>query len=325
MRNPKKPYCVALDVGGTFVKSALIASDGSSIQDSFQTTPIPQESAEAILATFAGAVARGFRLAEHRKLDVAGIGVSIAGPFDIERGISLMKHKLAPIYGVNLRREFRKRLALQEDFLIRFEPDAWAFLRGEAWQGVAKSYRRIIGATIGTGLGSGFMVNSSVVVEGPGVPRFGWLGGLPYNGGILESRISRSGIIARYRELAGEEAEGLDVKEIASLVLERKNKIGLQVFREVGAILGGVLRPIASEFQADCIVLGGQVSKSFSLFARCLKAELRPVPTLKKVAAGRSLDLSALYGVTQVLFGPPTLPPIKFDEQTLRALGAYWE
>jgi len=325
MPDPKKRYCLALDVGGTFVKSALIASDGASIVDSFRTTPIDQGSAESILGTLAGAMASNFELARERDLEVTGIGISIAGPFDTERGISFMKHKLGPICGLNLKQEFVRRLGLREDFLIRFEPDAWAFLRGEAWLGAGRGYHRIIAATIGTGLGSAFMANGTVMVEGHGVPPFGWLGGLPYEAGILDSRISRSGIISRYRELAGENAPDLDVKEIAALGLEQANKTSLQVFREVGAILGSVLRPIASEFEPDCIVFGGQISKSFSLFAEPLRRELRSVPTLREVTEGRSIDLSALFGATQVLFGPKTRPVVELDEQTLRALGALWD
>jgi len=85
------------------------------------------------------------------------------------------------------------------------------------------------------------------------------------------------------------------------------------------------LRPIASKFEADCIVFGGQISKSFSLFEESLRSELESVSSLKKVAAGQSIDLSALYGAAQVVFGPPSPNLVKLDEKTVQELNALWE
>lgn len=300
----KEKYAIALDVGGTSLKSALIASSGLLLKNTFRKIPIDSQGpAEAIIGTFIKILRSALQAAGDLELEVAGIGVGMPGPFDYEKGISLMKHKFGTIYGLNLKREFVQRLDLEQDFLVRFEVDAWSFLRGEAWLGAAQGYDRVVGVTLGTGLGSAFMVDNQIVSEGPGVPWYGWIGGLPYNDGIVEDKISRRNILARYKELSGREyLEGLDVKDIALRGLKYGDKISLRVFEELGFTLGQVLKPILSDFGAKCLILGGQISKSLSLFAKPLKGQLKSVPKLKKIARARLIDLSALYGAAKLVF-----------------------
>ena len=213
-----------------------------------------------------------------------------------------MKHKFSSIYGLNLKTELISRLNLKKALPIQFENDAWVFLRGETWRGAARGYNRIVGLTIGTGLGSAFMVGDEIVTKGPGIPADAWIGGLPYNDGIVEDRVSRRGIIARYRELVGNTYSGEDVKEIALKGLKNGDKNSLKVFREIGIILAEVLTPILSDFRAECLVFGGQISKSFSLFENPLKQLLKKVPTLKKITRARFIDLSPLYGAAKLVF-----------------------
>ncbi len=293
----RKTCVLAVDVGGTSIKLALITPEGHYIEGTFRTTPVnSMGEREEILRPFIGLLGEGLRRASERRLEVKAIGLAVPGPFDLERGISFMEHKFSSLYGLNLRKTIARRLGLGEEFPIVFKLDSWAFIVGEAWRGAARGYKRIIGITLGMGLGSAFMVDDRVVTEGPGVPPEGWLWNLPYKGGILEDKVSRRGIIKKYRELTGEE---LDVKEIA-LRGFRGDRNSLKVFEEVGLILGKCLKPIAMEFKPDCIVFGGQISKAFDLFRDPLIRELRKVHSLKKIAQSPQIDLSPLYGITKM-------------------------
>ncbi|MCD6538885.1 ROK family protein [Candidatus Bathyarchaeota archaeon] len=300
-------YVVSLDVGGTFLKSAIIGSDGSILDGSIQKVPINSRgSSEEIIGTFTSTLKESMEMAESKRIEIMGIGIDTPGPFDYARGISLMgrglgQDKFSSIYGINLRDEFRKHLGLSKDFPIIFEPDSWAFLRGEAWVGAAKGYRRIIGITLGTGLGSAFMVDDEIVIGGRGVPGYGWLALLPFRDGVIEDRISRRGIIARYEELTGKSAGGLDVIDIARKAMDG-DKISLQIFEEIGTILGKALKRICLDFRPECIVFGGQISKSYSLFEESFKRQLGSIPGLKKIAQAMWIDYSPLYGVARLLF-----------------------
>ena len=288
---------LAVDVGGTSIKLALISPEGRYVEGTFRATPVNSMGGrEEILGPFIGLLKEGLSDARERGLEVRAIGLAVPGPFDLERGVSLMRHKFSSLYGLSLREVIAQRLGLEEGLPIIFKLDSWAFVVGEAWRGAARGCKRVIGITLGMGLGSAFMVNGRIVTEGPGVPPEGWLWNLPYEGGILEDRVSRRGIIRRYKELTGEE---LDVREIALRGL-RGDRNSLRVFEEVGRILGRCLRPIAMEFKPDCIVFGGRISKAFDLFKGPLMRELRGIRGLKKVAPSPQIDLSPLYGITKM-------------------------
>jgi glucokinase len=295
---------IALDVGGTFLKSAIVKPDGSILEGTFRKMCIDsQGSSEQILETFTLSLGLHITNVEEAGAETCGIGIGIPGPFDYEKGVSLMKHKFGAIYKINLKEELIKRLELPWNFTIRFENDAWAFLRGETWLGAAKGCRRTVGITLGTGLGSAFMVDDQVVLEGTGVPPNGSVYDLPYENGIVEDKISRRGIIARYKELAGKKyREGLDVEDIAIRGIKYEDEFSVQVFDEVGHRLGKVLKQILSEFQAECLVVGGQISKSFALFSDSLKEELRLVSTLRNITSASLIDLSPIYGAAKLVF-----------------------
>jgi len=295
---------IALDVGGTFLTSAIVKPDGSILEGTFRKRRIDsQGSSEQILETFIRSLGPHLRNAKEMGLRVGGIGIGIPGPFDYRKGVSLVRHKFGAIYGLNLKDELIKRLELPQNLTIRFENDAWTFLRGEVWLGAAKGCRRAVGITLGTGLGSAFMVGNRVVLQGAGVPPNGSIYDLPYEGGIVEDKISRRGIIAQYKELAGRRyREGMDVKDIAIRGINHKDKFSIQVFNEVGHRLGQVLKQILSEFRAECLVLGGQISKSFVLFSNPLRGELRSISTLRRITPARAIDLSPIYGAAKLVF-----------------------
>lgn len=310
---PEK-HAIALDVGGTSLNSALINEKGLLLEGSLQKTPINSKgSAEEIMGTFVDALGSAFKMAQAKDLEVLGIGMGMPGPFDYEQGISLIRglDKYEAIYGLNLKHEFRKRLNLKENFPILLENDTWVFLRGEAWQGAGKDCFRLVGLTLGTGLGSAFMINGQIVVEGPGMRKRNdggrwegdypsWLGGLPYDNGILEEKVSRRGMLLRYKELAKRETPGVDVREIAEMA-KKGDRASLRLFIEAGSILGRTILPNVLEFKADCLVLGGRISKSFSLFEKSLKKELKSLPGLK-ITQAKNIDTAALYGAAKLVF-----------------------
>ena len=299
----KKDKCiVALDVGGTSLKWSLINLThlNSSIpQKCLHKILIgSQGSAETTIKTLIQAIKAAFKEAAFYKLKVIRIGVSMPGPFNYEEGTSLMKHKFRAIYGVNLKKEFTRCLNLEKDFPIKFTRDSSAFLMGEVYFGAAQDCTRVIGITLGAGIGAAFMANKQIVLKGKGIPPNGDIWCLPYNGGIVEDKVSQPAIINKYKELGGRLCRGWDVDKLSFLALEG-DRISLQVFEELGSILGKILKPVALDFGAECIVFGGGISKSFSLFAKSLKKELQFIPELKKIIPAKLGDLSALYGVVK--------------------------
>ncbi|MCA9436696.1 MAG: ROK family protein [Candidatus Omnitrophica bacterium] len=308
MSGARNLYAIGVDIGGTTARSALVSAAGRIRRGSIVKHPVDNKgSKERILRDLTAPLARNLEQARAEGLEVIGIGIGMCGPLDYEKGISLIEglDKYEAIYGVNLKKEFRKRLGLRKDFPVDFEVDAWSFARGEAWRGAGAGYSRVVALTLGTGFGSAFLIDEVATDEGPGVPKpFGWLGGMPYQGGLLDDVISKRGLIARYRSHAQDSKnyrEDWDVKEIAEAA-RKGDAAARKTFREFGHLLGENIAPNLEEFGAECLVVGGRISGAINLFERDLKKELKSIKSLKRIAPAQSVDNSALWGAARMAF-----------------------
>jgi glucokinase len=295
-------HSIALDVGGTSLRSAVVASDGAIYDDTDICIAIDSKGdRESVLSTFAELLRRQFAASEAKEIRISGIGIGMPGPFDYPGGISLIRgvDKYESIYGVNLRKEFRKRLDLPKNFPILFENDAWAFTRGEAWCGAGRGYNRIVGITLGTGMGSGYLADGDILESGAGIPPLAWIGGTAYGCGVLDDRISRRGINGRYRDIVSKDFGEIDVSDIANLARDG-DAAASQVFSETGDILGKGIVPYVTAFQAECVILGGQIAYAFDLFGTQVAHALTPHDIHLKKA--EHIDISPLLGAGQFVF-----------------------
>lgn len=302
MKDPT--YAIGVDIGGSSIRCGLVSRAGRLKKGSYHRRSVNSKgTADEILETFAGALATGLDRATRECLSLAGIGIGMCGPLDYDKGVVLIKgvDKYEALYGINLTDEFVRRLKLRPSTRIRFDIDAWAFARGEVWLGEGRGFERVLALTLGTGLGSGFVVNGRLLADGPGVPPpYGWIGGLPFRNGIMDDYISKRGIEQLYRTLSSAQRPTCpDVGQIA-----RRARAGDAVCREVflrfGEMLGAALLPIIDQFQAECLVLGGRISRSFPLFKAPLHHGLRQARSLQKVTASRSLNHSPIKGAARL-------------------------
>ena len=294
-------YAICLDVGGTSIKSAIVDSTGNLYDETYKLANVNTNgSKDYIINVFTLIIKEHTDYLKSKGLELVGVGIGMCGPLDYDKGICLIPphlHKFNSLYGVNLKSALINSTGIKN---ILFENDAATFLRGEVWVGAAKSFCRVIGITIGTGLGSAFFSHGHIVITGQGVPPDGWIGGLPYKDGIVEDYIARRWILSKYAEL-DKNKKTIDVVDIANLAYEG-DKTCIAIFNEMGTRLGEVIAPFADEFQAECIVFGGQISKSFDLFEYGLKKSLANITSLKKITKALYPDKSALYGAAKLIF-----------------------
>lgn len=292
-------YYATLDVGGTLIKAALLNSEYEVIANSFSITPIDSNGpSEQIINTITSVLEAIFYKAKALG-EVRGIGLCFPEFSDYEKGtIAVMKDKFQNSAGIDLRDEIIKKLRLSPNFLILFEEDSIAFLKGEVSEGKAKNFNRIIGLTIGTGLGSAFMDKGEIVRNAPGVPTDGELGCLPYKGGMIEDMISSKGITNIYRRNTGILEK--DVKSIA-LCAKKGDINSINTFEEFGQTTGQILKPYIEDFKPECIIVGGQIAKSFELFAIPLKKKLSGISSVKKINQAESIDFSSFYGLLNMI------------------------
>jgi len=293
-----KDATLAIDAGGTTFKSALVGDDAEILPDSsMQVASHSDGAADEILAAYHDITRTALEYAGAHGLTIAGLGVATPGPFDYERGASLMTHKFQAIRGLPLRDRFRAPGLLPADAPIVFVQDVHAFLLGEHWGGAARGIADVAAITVGTGLGFGVMKDGRVLDNGKGGPHR-VVFDLPYGDGILEDRVSRRGIIAAYRRRSPE--ADLDVVDIAAKA-RGGDVAAAEVFAETGAILGRELAGVLSEYAISDVVFGGQISRSFDLFGPRFQKTLSRMGQTVRAARGGNLEFAALLGAARAL------------------------
>lgn len=197
-----------------------------------------------------------------------GATLAFPGPFNFEAGISLMRHKLPYLYGVDLRQALAAKLGYAPD-RVQFLNDADAYLLGEVGAGAARGFGRVIGLTLGTGIGSAFAVNGKLVTDGPGIPPGGEIWNVAYEAGIVEDFVSARAIAGHYEQSTG------NARSVAALASAAgHDRPAEEAFAEFGRHLGRALRTVTADFHADVVVLGGGIAGSADLFLPSTRSEL---------------------------------------------------
>lgn len=271
---------IALDVGGTFIKSCLVI-EGVPLPSSYaEHSSRAEEDAQTILDQFMNIIQDQYKhyyREQNNNIPVHwSIGIAFPGPFDYELGICYIRglSKFEALYNTNIREAFYHCMAERSNDAwarelshaeIRFENDAKLFALGVS---TLFPKERFISLTLGTGLGSAFISQGVIMNEGPGVPLNGWLYDKPYRNGIIDDAFSRRGILQLASEYHALQ-EGMDVKELAEAA-RQGDALMTQVFTEFGHRLAQMLLPYVASYQPHRIVLGGQIAKCHDLFIPAL-------------------------------------------------------
>jgi glucokinase len=248
-----------LEVGGTHVTAALVDPNDWSVRQTTRYSLDASASADALLDRFWRA---GNAL---RAPAGAAWGVAMPDPFDYSRGIGGFEGvgKFASLRGIDVGDALNRRLHGR----MRFVNDADAFLLGEWIVGASRGIRRSAGITLGTGIGSAWLVDGQIV--DPGTPPGGRLHRMSIGGRPLEDVVSRRAIRGAY-VAAGGDAQA-DVREIAEAA-RLGHAPARRVLDEAMTALGGVVGRCVAGFRADVLVVGGAMSASWDVFERPFRA-----------------------------------------------------
>ncbi len=272
-----------LDIGGTFIK----CSDGRTVEVNSNGTR--EEIAKALREAVGGA---------------ENVAVAIPGPFDYARGIFLMKHKYAAIYGENF-----ANLVSPDSYLSTSSPsrkpqfhymhDVVAMLLGALSLPESAGFSRVALITIGTGLGFVVSIDGQPQLRTSGAPSYS-LFNRPYCNGIAEDYVSKRGIMRMWSERMGLSwPSGQTVKNIA------ETPDGKAVFACLGTMLGEIAAPLLNELKIECVLFGGQIAKSFGLMEQTLRQSLASVPSIQHVGALPNLDTATFDGLRIGIQKPP--------------------
>ncbi|GEP97006.1 hypothetical protein CCY01nite_32660 [Chitinophaga cymbidii] len=285
-------YVIGADIGGSHITAALVdLANGAVVDESKYKEPVNAGAgAEDILSRWTAAIEHVLSAANK---EVAAIGIAMPGPFDYPGGISLIKGvaKYESLYGLNIRTALEASLQFEKG--IYFENDASCFALGEAWAGEGAGCSRMVAVTLGTGLGGTFLRDNIIVHEGKGVPPEGYIYHLPYRSGIAEDYISSRWLLNEYQQRTGQRLS--EVKSIGELA-EKEDATALALFTELGHALGEVLSPWLRDFEAERLVIGGNIRKAHPYFLPALQASLRKNSIQTSVHISGRGENSALSG-----------------------------
>lgn len=243
---------IGIDIGGSHITAALIDLEahiiipGTLIRQSVNS----KNTAEQIIKEWSNTIACC------KALDASAsdkIGIAMPGPFDYDKGISLITglDKFEMLYQLNIKELLAKELTIAPADIWMMN-DANCFLKGEVFGGAATGCNNVIGITIGTGLGSAIYKEAKIYD--------GDLYHTPYKNFTAEDYISTRWFLKRYQELTGKTAKA--VKEIR----EQDSKTAILLFKEFGNNLGHILSAFSKKHQISTIVIGGNLAKAWDLF-----------------------------------------------------------
>lgn len=192
------------------------------------------------------------------KPGINGIGIGVPGLVDQKRNmvvdvLNISSWKETPLAGM-----VEERFGLP----VMIANDANCFALGEYYFGKGQGHHSLVGVTIGTGLGTGIVIEGKAWAgSNGGAGEFGLMDYLDRN---LEYYASGQ----YFRNVHG--VEGTEVYRSATA----GNRAALEIYREFGRHLGRGLRLILYSIDPDIIVLGGSISKAYDFFSTTMYEEL---------------------------------------------------
>ncbi|WP_213009345.1 ROK family protein [Paractinoplanes toevensis] len=262
------PVVVALDVGGTGMKCALVRPDGTVLHEERHPTLAargPEAVTENILEIAAGLAAR----AENP----IAVGIAVPGVIDEENGVAVWSSNVG-FRDVPLRKLLTDRLGLP----AALGHDVRVGGLAEARLGAGRGQRYVLFVAIGTGIAAALVVDGKTYGGAHGAAgELGHIvvrpGGTPCPcgaRGCLEAVTSARSIGRRYAEISGNpEATAFDV--VGRL---DQDPAARQVWQEaVDALADGLLTAQAL-YDVDVLVLGGGLAEAGEALLEPLRGEL---------------------------------------------------
>ena len=265
-----KEIMVGVDLGGTNIKAAAFCAQSL---DRLWENRIPTQADrgwEAVLGRIVLALEPLW--AQASKDRVACVGVGVPGLLDIEEGISYFSPNFPQWKDVPVAAWLKERLALP----VFIDNDVRVNLYGEWLQGAGRGKRNVVLLTLGTGLGSGIVMDGHV--------RYGTTssaGEIGHMNMVREGRPCKcgsSGCLGRYvsalgmlRTLweklqAGQPSVILDwvggeLSAITADMVSRAYDLGdpaaVETMRETGELLGFGLVNVINLFNPEVVIVGG--------------------------------------------------------------------
>jgi predicted NBD/HSP70 family sugar kinase len=318
---PTAGYVVAVDLGGTKVRVAVCDLACAVVAEAAE--PTEPAGGSAVIEQI-GRLTRSVAAQGEVPLDKLRIAVvGVPGAPQAESGRVLLAPNIAGFDSMDVASALEAALGCD----VMLENDVNLAVLGESWLGMGQGLDNLAYIALGTGVGSGLMVNGQLVRGSENAA--GELGFLPFGAdpfepeslraGAFERLVATHGILERYRVLAG-------VDSTVPAIFEKANAgeaEAITVLDETARLMARGIGTIAAITNPDRVILGGSIGSRPEMVARVRGVLPACFPYPVDVVASDLGNHAALVGATAIglshmhntLFGTDTpesrisLPP----------------
>lgn len=314
----EKPYVIGLDMGGTNSVFGIVDQRGNIKSQTVISTKAYPVFADYVKASVEALQPALDSVGGIQNIRAIGIGAPDGNYYtgNIEHAANLAWQGVVPVAQM-----FEDALGIP----ARVTNDANAAAMGEMAYGVARGMKNFIMITLGTGVGSGIVVDGKIVYGSDGFA--GELGHfvIDHSGngrscgcgrkGCLETYTSATGVARTAREFLEKSTEPsllreLDPEKITSydvfVAAEKGDKIALDIFDFTGTILGTACADYATFNSPEAFVFFGGLTKAGEYLMKPLRKAYEE-NVLKLYKGEAKLLISSLNGSEAAVLGASAL------------------
>jgi glucokinase len=286
---------VGIDIGGTHVKSGIVDSTGEITDYNVCSTLEWIESGD-----FVGKLIELIARFRQKGIDSFGVGVPGLISKDGQRFIEVTA--IPELNNLAVPEMVRAKFPGSAIF---FENDANAAAMGEYYFSEGNSNQSFALVTIGTGIGSGLILDGKIFKGGNGnALELGEL--VSRNGAKLEHLIGSEGLIKRYSSKLAIKPNEVSVFDIVSAA-NKGDQLSMETLIESGEILGEALVALIVLFDITNIALGGGISEGFNYIEEGINNSFRKslIPYyLNKIQLTKAVhgNMAGLLGMASIRF-----------------------
>lgn len=268
-----KPYVVGIDMGGTNTVFGVVDARGHIIARSSIKTQTHKDNVDLYVEELCAEMVKIIDSVGGKE-KIRGIGVGAPNGNYYSGNIEFAPN--LPWKGVV---PFSKMITEKMGIPCKLTNDANAAAVGEMTYGTAKGMKNFIMITLGTGVGSGIVINGEVVYGHDGFAgelghTIAVRGGRPCGcgrQGCLETYTSATGVARTAREILETRTDASLLREIPVDKIESRDvfnaaekgdKVALEIFRTTGEILGQSLADFVAFSAPEAIVIFGGLAKA---------------------------------------------------------------
>ncbi|WP_149240759.1 ROK family protein [Dyadobacter sp. 32] len=242
---------IGVDIGGTNIRAGIELGGSITRQDHLLL-----QDKESLTSTLSQLVEL---IRPLTKYPVKGIGIGVPSVVNLDKGI------VYNVMNIPSWEEVALRDIIQDEFNlpVSINNDVNCFILGEHRFGLAQKYKSVVGLALGTGLGSGIIIDNHLYTgNNCGA---GEIGMLPYKDSILENYVCNR----FFRN-----ALNVDAHVAYQSALNGDTR-ALETWGEFGIHLGSVIKTVMYTYDPEAIVIGGSIAKAYQFFKASMSDSLR--------------------------------------------------